>query len=136
MRRAVAPVLAMLLLTASLAKSQGVARSLQPPGPGRIGNPIASTGAAAGEAAAAVLLLSGLWPRTTWFLAIALFSLFSIVTAAETVQGKDSCGCFGAVRVKPIYTMCLDLAAVGALILTGKPEDGGSGVGRSGGRPL
>jgi hypothetical protein len=34
----------------------------------------------------------------------------------------NSCGCFGAVQIRPIYTMSLDLAAVSLLLITGRPE--------------
>jgi hypothetical protein len=128
-RRTLAVSLSLLLLAASLLKLWAWTRFPQPSRHSWIESPSVSEGGAICEAALAVVLLAGLWPRLAWLAAVSTFTLFAIVTAIEAIQGKTSCGCFGAVQVKPVYTMCVDLAAVAALILTGKPDVGESEVG-------
>jgi uncharacterized membrane protein YphA (DoxX/SURF4 family) len=74
------------------------------------------------EAILGLLLLTGLWPRPTWYATVTTFGLFAIITAAETLQGKTSCGCFGTLQVRPVYTLFLDLTAVAMLLATGPPK--------------
>jgi hypothetical protein len=131
-QRCLPVVLGILLLSASLLRVWPQVRHPQPLNGSFLNHPAIAGSIAVFEAAFGLVLIARLWPRWAWHSVIVVFGLFAIITAADAVQGKDSCGCFGAFHVKPIYTMCLDLAAVGALILTGKPEDGGSGVGGSG----
>jgi hypothetical protein len=85
------------------------------------------------EAVLGMFLVAGLYRRSLWFVTIGVFSLFAVMTALEAISGKDSCNCFGAVNVRPIYTMFLDLVAVAALLCMGCPpreESGQSGARR------
>jgi hypothetical protein len=74
------------------------------------------------EEALGIFLVAGLYRRSLWFVTIGVFSLFAIVTAFEAISGEDSCNCFGAVNVRPIYTMFLDLVAVAALLCMSCPS--------------
>jgi uncharacterized membrane protein len=121
--------LSILLLAASLLKFWSEARYPQITHRPWIDNRAVAYSAAAFEAVLALALLSGFWPNPTWYAAVAVFSLFAIVTAAQAIQGKDSCNCFGAVQVRPIYTMSLDILAVALLLITGKPDRGAAVVG-------
>jgi hypothetical protein len=93
-----------------------------PPKQSWIGGRYVSESTAVCEAALGFPLLAGLWPRPTWLAAISIFGLFAVITAAEAIEGKASCGCFGAVHIRPIYTMWFDLLAVVLLLVTGRPD--------------
>ena len=60
-------------------------------------------------------LVSGLARRAAWATALVCFLVFAGVTFPKALAGADSCGCFGAVKVNPWYTLVLDVGAVGAL---------------------
>ena len=61
-------------------------------------------------------LVSGLFPKVAWLVALACFSFFSAVTLYKGLTGADSCGCFGSVHVNPWVTLLvIDLPAVLAL---------------------
>jgi len=95
--------------------------------------PVAMMPVAVVEAALGTFLVAGLYRRRLWFVTIGVFSLLAIATALELVSGETSCNCFGAVTVRPIYTMLLDLVAIAALLCTGIPpreESGRSGARR------
>jgi len=62
-------------------------------------------------------MLGGLLPRLTWTAALGCFSLFCGVALYKGLSGAASCGCFGKLSVNPWYTLVLDVAAVGALVL-------------------
>ena len=62
-------------------------------------------------------MLGGLLPRLTWAAALGCFSLFCGVALYKGLGGVASCGCFGKLSINPWYTLALDVAAVGALVL-------------------
>jgi hypothetical protein len=62
------------------------------------------------------LLLSGWWPVTLRWVAVATFSLFAAASLWAGLNGQASCGCLGAVRVSPWAIFGFDVAAVGALL--------------------
>ncbi|MCX5647508.1 MAG: DUF1573 domain-containing protein [Planctomycetota bacterium] len=68
-----------------------------------------------GEILLGLWLVSGLARRAAWAAALACFVVFVGVTLPKALTGADSCGCFGAVKVNPWYTLVLDVGAVGAL---------------------
>lgn len=74
-----------------------------------------------------VELLIGLWLLTGWqsrtarWVAIALFSIFTLTNLYLAVVGQRSCGCFGQVEVSPWLTAALDILAVSALLVAGPP---------------
>lgn len=53
-----------------------------------------------------------LWARRA---AIALLSIFLIISGRHLFAGHDDCGCFGSVELHPGWTVAFDLAAIGAL---------------------
>ena len=69
------------------------------------------------EIAFGLLLLSGLYRRLTWVVAIACFSIFSLVTFDKGISGEATCGCFGEVEINPWYTLIFDLTAVITLLI-------------------
>jgi hypothetical protein len=64
----------------------------------------------------AVLLLSGLWPRQVHLVAAICLGLFSLVAAYKWLTGEATCGCFGKMHVKPIYTTLFDITLTALLI--------------------
>jgi len=69
-----------------------------------------------------IWLLSGLYPRSTWVLAVVCFVTFSCYSLWKATSGAASCGCFGKVEVNPWHTFIFDVAAVGVLLLW-RPRD-------------
>ena len=63
-----------------------------------------------------VWLLSGLYPRRAWQVALACFAGFACVSLYKGLSGDASCGCFGRVEVSQRWTLVLDLGAVLALL--------------------
>ena len=93
-------------------------------------------------------LLFGIWlisnnlPRLTWLAALGCFSLFTCIALYKAWAGYGSCGCFGAIIVRPGATATLDAAFVLSLLiwrprnLPSPGTDGtlvGRGVGGEGG---
>ena len=70
------------------------------------------------EALLAIWLLSGVQVAIAWWTAIALFSLFLLVTGFRVVQGAESCDCFGVIEVDPRITLILDAVILCALLMT------------------
>jgi thiol-disulfide isomerase/thioredoxin len=64
-----------------------------------------------------VWLLTGMYPKWTWRVALGCFGLFACVSLYKGLSGDASCGCFGRVTVSPWWTLTMDLAAVAALLL-------------------
>jgi hypothetical protein len=122
--------LSILLLAASILRFWSEARYPQLPYRPWMDNRAIAYSTVAFEAILGLVLLSGLWPRPTWYATVATFGLFTLITAAETLQGKTSCGCFGSVQIRPVYTLFLDLTAVALLLVTGRPDRGSEVVGR------
>jgi hypothetical protein len=119
-------VLGLLLVAASFTKLRAETR--YPPEQPWIESRFVSESASTAEAALALLLVAGVWPCGIWLATVTIFALFAIITVAGAIQGKDSCGCFGAVQVRPVYTMFLDISAVAALLVSGRPSKSGSEV--------
>lgn len=82
-------------------------------------------GGAGVEVVLASLLLTGLWPKPARRAAIILFAVFSCIAGLKMLNHAQSCGCFGAVRVSPVYTLLFDILVVAALLAlrAAKPEE-------------
>lgn len=78
----------------------------------------------------ALWLLAGRARKLTWCAAVLCFSGFACVSAYKGIAGEVSCGCFGALTVRPWYTFALDIAAV-ALLLVFPPRTTETGIGRA-----
>jgi len=75
------------------------------------------------ELALGIWLISGLFKKAAWLVAVVCFSLFSVITLYKGLSGADSCGCFGAVTVNPWITLfVVDLPAVVGLLFSGAKE--------------
>jgi hypothetical protein len=80
------------------------------------GLPLASSAVLiAGEWLLGVLLLAGLWQRTTVGAAFSAFSAFAMFALYRGLSGAQWCGCFGAVSVSPWLTLTLDVGIAVAL---------------------
>jgi thiol-disulfide isomerase/thioredoxin len=65
------------------------------------------------EIALGVWLLSGLFKKVAWLIALGCFTLFSFITLYKGLSGAQSCGCFGSVHVNPWITLfAIDIPAV------------------------
>jgi hypothetical protein len=65
------------------------------------------------ELALALWLLSGIYQSLAWLAGLLCFALFCGVTLVESLTGATSCGCFGAVHVRPLTTLLVvDVPAV------------------------
>jgi len=62
-------------------------------------------------------MVAGLWPRATRWVTICLFAVFAGVAGTAAFHHEQSCGCFGVVQTRPIYTAAFDGVAVGLLAL-------------------
>lgn len=68
------------------------------------------------ELALGMLLLSGLyWHAVRWF-ALVLFTGFAGYTLYLALDGADSCGCFGPIKIHPWWTFSLDVVVVAGLV--------------------
>lgn len=75
------------------------------------------------ELALGIWLLSAVFGRLAWLMALVCFVVFSSVTCYKALTGMASCGCFGKVHVDPWVTLVvIDLPAVVALIAL-RPEN-------------
>jgi hypothetical protein len=79
-----------------------------------------------GELFFSAWLLSGLWPRWSWRVALFYFLVFVAISGYKTLGGEATCGCFGRVPVKPVYTLLLDIGVV-VLLLLFRPSSQSSG---------
>jgi len=63
----------------------------------------------------AVWLVTGLWAKWAWRMALCVFGGFSLVSFYKILSREPSCGCFGQVHVSPWVMLGCDLLAVAAL---------------------
>jgi thiol-disulfide isomerase/thioredoxin len=52
-----------------------------------------------------IWLVSGLFRKAAWMIAVLAFGLFIAVTLQKGLTGAESCGCFGRVKVNPWITL-------------------------------
>ncbi len=70
------------------------------------------------ELALGIWLLSGLFKKAAWLVALICFSLFSFITLYRGLTGAESCGCFGSVHVNPWVTLfAIDIPSVIGLLV-------------------
>ena len=74
------------------------------------------------ELALAIWLLSGLFKKVAWFVAITCFIVFSCVTLYKALAGFGSCGCFGKVHINPWITLFVVDIPVIAFLAVFKPR--------------
>jgi len=54
-----------------------------------------------------IWLLSGLFKKAAWVVAVLAFGVFIVVTLQKALAGAESCGCFGRVHVDPWITLAM-----------------------------
>jgi hypothetical protein len=114
--RPVATIVGVLLLAAAALKTYGAFRGLVSP-LGAFASPWLQFALVQAECLLGVWLLSGWYPRGAWAATTLTFAGFAGVSAYQGWIGQASCGCFGALSVKPWYTFGLDLFVLAALIV-------------------
>jgi hypothetical protein len=67
------------------------------------------------ELALGLVLVLGLYPKPARRVALACFAAFGAVSLHRALAGKASCGCLGAIDLRPGYTFLFDLLAAAAL---------------------
>jgi hypothetical protein len=61
-------------------------------------------------------LISGLWKRTTWWVALACFVGFACISSYKVLLGEANCGCFGRILIDPRLALAIDLFAIAGLV--------------------
>ena len=69
------------------------------------------------EMGIAAWLLSGFKAKIAKKIAITLFSIFAFYLMTKLSAGAESCGCFGAIDVPPVFSLIIDLLMIGLLVL-------------------
>ncbi len=70
----------------------------------------------------AMWLLSGIAVTRSWRLAILIFGLLGCVSVYKIVKNEVSCGCFGVLHVSPWYSLAINIAAIGLILLAPPPS--------------
>jgi Protein of unknown function (DUF1573) len=112
--RLVAALVGVLLLAAAALKTYGAFRGLVSP-LGAFASPWVQFALVQAECLLGVWLLSGWYPRGAWAATMLTFAGFAAISAYQGRIGQASCGCFGALSVKPWYTFGLDLFVLAVL---------------------
>jgi len=73
------------------------------------------------ELALGLWLLLGYTRISAWVLSLLIFGTFLILSLWAVMNGQNDCGCFGAVKVNPLWTLCLN-GTVLAVLMTCKPK--------------
>jgi uncharacterized membrane protein YphA (DoxX/SURF4 family) len=60
-------------------------------------------------------LVSGLWRKHAWRMAVIALAVFACVAGYKAWNGEMSCGCFGKAKIDPRYSLVLDLILLGML---------------------
>ena len=69
-----------------------------------------------------IWLVSGLFRKTAWLLAMLAFGVFIGITLQKGLAGEASCGCFGRVHVNPWVTLSLIDIPIFILLLIFRPK--------------
>ncbi len=109
-------VIGLVLLTAAIAKCHALATSIDVK-PGILHSRWFNILVVHFEIAFAVILFSQLLPKLTWGASLLTFAIFFSVAATKAALGENSCGCFGAAVVSPVWTAIGDLAVIGMLVV-------------------
>lgn len=65
-----------------------------------------------------IWLLSGLFIKAGWLLAVSFFSVFTVLTLYMGLTGEESCGCFGPIDVNPWITFfAVDITVLLGLLI-------------------
>lgn len=67
------------------------------------------------ELALGLWLISWTYPKPARMASLVAFAAFAAASLIQVLSGESSCGCFGKVVIKPLYTLLFDLAALAVL---------------------
>lgn len=76
-----------------------------------------------GEIVLAVLLLAYPLRRSIWLAAVVSFLAFTVVSGWKVIEGADSCGCFGPIKISPRWVFVFDMTMLIVLMTTLKPAN-------------
>jgi hypothetical protein len=105
-------VATLLLVSATLKAHQFLLESA--PGRATFSNGL-TTLTIAGELILSIWLISGRLPRMAWGFSTVAFTCFALYSATALLRGRQSCDCFGAMRVNPGVSLFVDLVTIGML---------------------
>lgn len=103
--------LGLLLLAAAGLKFYGLGVSAMP-SVGWFAQPWVQLAAAEWELVLGLWLISGSYPKGSWFAAVATFLTFAGVSGYLGFSGVVSCGCLGAAQASPWWAFGIDAAAL------------------------
>ena len=106
--------IALLLIAAAALKLYGLGISAMP-SVGWFAQPWVQLAAAEWELVLGLWLLSGSFPKASWFAAVGTFLAFAGVSGYLGINGVASCGCLGAVQASPWWAFGIDAAALAML---------------------
>lgn len=102
------------LLVAVLLIGVGLSKLLDSPGPLFILLAI-------GEVSLGLWLLTGASSHVSWTILLVVFGVFAGVSLSKAFSGVSSCGCLGAIDVKPSLMAFIDLLIIVVLIIARPP---------------
>lgn len=65
----------------------------------------------------AIWLILGGMETTCWWVCILCFAAFAIISGSEALAGHEICGCFGDLRIAPLWVCVLDLGVLTLLVV-------------------
>jgi hypothetical protein len=65
----------------------------------------------------AAWIVSNVFRRAAWLISIMIFSSFALIAFVSAAGGKQSCDCFGTIRVNPWITFGLDAIMITSLLM-------------------
>ncbi len=104
----------LLLIAAAGLKLYGLGVSAMP-SVGWFAQPWIQLAAAEWELVLGLWLISGAYPKASWFAAIGTFLAFAGASGYLGMNGVASCGCLGAVQANPWWAFAVDVVALAML---------------------
>ena len=123
--------LGILLLAAAGLKLYGLGVSAMP-AVGWFAQSWVQLAAAEWELVLGLWLISGAYPKASWFAALGTFLTFAGVSAYLGFSGAASCGCLGAIQTSPWWAFSVDVLAL-VLLAVSRPkhQPGSANAGRA-----
>jgi hypothetical protein len=109
-------VLALVLLTSAGLKGHGLLSGASVED-SRLMSPHLQVAGIEMEILVGLWLLSGVAIRAAWVVAVGLFVTLAGMSLSLALDGQQSCGCFGQLRVSPWWSFALGVTAITALLI-------------------